>query len=161
MMNRLALCALLSTAACAAGPDDRSGSRAPLSPAAIDDRAASLRAFEQQIEDAVSRRDADFLDRATAATFVRTGPDGKVEDRATVMALIRQPPPSSDIIRRTIDPASQQVQIHGDIAISRGNLEIRGPRRASRVEYVRVYRRRGPAWDIVSFNILSTTPLTP
>src|SRR5688572_20660801 len=63
-------------------------------------RVESLRAFEQRIEDAISRRDHVFLDRITAPTFNRTDHNGKVEDRAAVFAQIRKPPPSSDIIRR-------------------------------------------------------------
>lgn len=124
-------------------------------------RETALRDLEQQIEDAISRRDATFLDHVTAPTFTRTDQEGKVEDRATVMALIRQPPPSSDIIRRTIDPARQQVQLHGDVAVTRGELEVRGPRRAFRTTYSRVYGWRDGHWQLLSNTTLSTTPLTP
>jgi hypothetical protein len=124
-------------------------------------RETALRELEQQIEDAVSRRDVTFLDRVTAPTFTRTDQEGKVEDRATVMALIRQPPPTSDIIRRTIDRARQQVQLHGDVAVTRGDFEVRGPRRAFRTTYSRVYRWRKGQWQLLSNTTLSTTPLTP
>ena len=128
---------------------------------AASNRETALRDLEQQIEDAVSRRDATFLDRVTAPTFARTDQEGKVEDRATVMALIRQPPPTSDIIRRTIDRVRQQVQLHGDVAVTRGELEVRGPRRAFRTTYSRVYRWRDGQWQLLSHTTLSTTPLTP
>jgi hypothetical protein len=124
-------------------------------------RETVLRALEQEIENAISRRDAMYLDRVTAPTFTRTDQEGKVENRATVMALIRQPPPTADIIRRTIDPMRQQVQLHGDVAITRGELEVRGPRRAFRTTYSRVYRWRDGQWQLLSNTTLSTTPLTP
>jgi hypothetical protein len=125
------------------------------------DRVEALRSLEQQIEDAISRRDHAFLDRVTAPTFTRTDQDGKVEDRAAVMALIRKPPPTSDIIRRTIDRARQQVQMHGDVAVTRGELEVRGPRRAFRSAYSRVYRWRRSGWQLLSSTTLSLTPLAP
>ena len=132
-----------------------------LDPGAASGRETALRDLEQQMEDAVSRRDATFLDRVTALSFTRTDQEGKVEDRATVMALIRQPPPTSDIIRRTIDRDKQQVQLHGDVAVTRGELEVRGPRRAFRTTYTRVYRWREGQWQLLSSTTLSTTPLTP
>ena len=124
-------------------------------------RIESLKAFEQQIEDAISRRDAGFLDRITAPTFTRTDQDGNVEDRASVFAQIRRPPPSADIIRRTINRETQQVQLHGDIGITRGELEVRGPRRAFRTTSVRVYRWRAARWQLLSHTTISTTPLAP
>lgn len=144
-------CALADSVQRAGGPG----------PTATAGRDEALRDLEQQIEDAISRRDAAFLDRVTAPTFTRTDQEGKVEDRATVMALIRQPPPTSDIIRRTIDRAKQQVQLHGDIGVTRGELEVRGPRRAFRTTYSRVYRWREGQWQLLSNTTLSTTQLTP
>ena len=130
-------------------------------PSAASGRETALRELEQQIEDAISRRDAAFLDRVTAPTFTRTDQQGRVENRPTVMARVRQPPPTSDIIRRTIDPAKQQVQLHEDVAVTRGELEVRGPRRAFRTTYSRVYRWRNGHWQLLSHTTLSTTPLTP
>ena len=144
------------TVLCASGADAREGQASRRAA----DRVEAVRAIEQQIEDAISRRDHDFLDRVTAPSFTRTDQEGKVEDRAAVMALIRQPPPTSDIVRRTIDRATQQVQLHGDVAVTRGDLEVRGPRRAFRTTYVRVYRWRG-SWRLLSNITLSLTPLAP
>lgn len=124
-------------------------------------RIDSLKVFEQQIEDAIARRDVAFLDRITAPTFTRTDQNGKVEDRASVFAQIRKPPPSADIIRRTIDRSTQQVQIHGDIGITYGALEVRGPRRAFRTTSVKVYRSRGVRWQLLSHTTISTTPIAP
>jgi hypothetical protein len=153
------LCAGLLIGGCAATAPVQPAQEHRWSPAS--GREAALRDLEQQIEDAVSRRDAAFLDRVTAPTFTRTDQEGKVEDRATVMSLIRRPPPTADIIRRTIDPATQQVQLHGDVAVTRGELEVRGPRRAFRTTYSRVYRWRNGQWQLLSNTTLSTTPLTP
>jgi hypothetical protein len=160
MTNKLAIVALLFVCACTARPLDQGLARRSLA-GAQPERVASLRAFEQSIEDAISRRDAQFLERVTAATFTRTSPGGKIENRASVMALVRQPPPYAAVIRRTINPATQQVQLHGDIGTTRGDLEVRGPRRASKIHYLGVYRWGTSRWEILSYNIISVTPLTP
>lgn len=159
MTNRLCFVALLFVCGCASQALDQSIAQPSLAPEPAE-RVASLRAFEQQIEDAISRRDAIFLDRVTAATFTRTSPEGKVEDRATVMGLLRQPPQYAAVIRRTIDPTTQQVQLHGDIGITRGTLDVRGPRRASKIQYLGAYRWRASQWEILSYNIISVTPLS-
>lgn len=124
-------------------------------------RTESLRDFEQQIEDAISRRDHAYLDRVTAATFTRTDELGHVEDRATVFAKIRQPPPTADIISRRITRATQQVQLHGDIGVTRSETVVRGPRRAYATTAVKVYRWRRSHWQLLSQTTLSTTPLSP
>ena len=124
-------------------------------------RVENLRRLEQQIEEAISRRDHVYLESITAPTFTRIDPDGKVEDRATVNALIRQPPPTSDVIRRTVDPASQHVQLHGDIAVTRTEVDVRGPRRAFRMTLLRVYRWRAAGWQLLSSTTLRVTPLAP
>ena len=124
-------------------------------------RVENLRRLEQQIEEAISRRDHVYLESITAPTFTRIDQDGKVEDRATVNALIRQPPPTSDVIRRTVDPASQHVQLHGDIAVTRTEVDVRGPRRAFRMTLLRVYRWRAAGWQLLSSTTLGVTPLAP
>ena len=124
-------------------------------------RVENLRRLEQQIEEAISRRDHVYLESITAPTFTRIDQDGKVEDRATVNALIRQPPPTSDVIRRTVDPASQHVQLHGDIAVTRTEVDVRGPRRAFRMTLLRVYRWRAAGWQLLSSTTLRVTPLAP
>ncbi len=139
MTNMVVFSAVLLLSACTT-QQARSDLQRPLRAAAHSELAESLRAFEQQVQNAISRRDDAFLDRVTAATFVRISPDGKVEDRATVMALIREPRPSAAVVRRTIDPVTQHVQIHGEVGVVRGQLEIRGPRKASSVAYLNVYR---------------------
>jgi hypothetical protein len=124
-------------------------------------RTESLRAFEQEIEDAISRRDHVFLDRITASTFTRTDQNGKTEDRAEVFAQIRKPPPSPDIVRRTITRETQQVRLHGNIGVARSETIVRGPRRAFATTAVKVYRRRSSGWQLLSHNTISVTPLTP
>ncbi len=124
-------------------------------------RIEALRRLEQQMQDAISRRDYVFLDRFTDPTFIRIDEHGKVEDRATVRALIRKPPPTSDIIRRTIDPMTHQVYLHGKVAITRGDLEVRGPKRAFRTTYTSAYGWRGGGWKLLSSTTISLKPLAP
>lgn len=124
-------------------------------------RLEALRALEQQMQDAISRRDPAFLSRHTDPSFVRVDQGGKAETRAEVMAQIRKPPPTSDIIRRTIDPATHQINLHGEVAVTRGDLEVRGPRRAFRTTYTSVYRWRAGRWMVLSSTTISLTPLAP
>lgn len=148
----------LCMASAAWSQSERAGSKASQREAS---RTESLRVFEQQIEDAISRRDHVFLDRITAPTFSRTDQNGKVEDRAAVFAQIRKPPPSSDIIRRTISRETQQVRLHGDVGITRSETVVRGPRRAFATTAVKVYRWRSSGWQILSHDTISMTPLAP
>jgi len=160
-MRYIRLAVLSITAACFVAPSAMSqpgGAGAKMS-RQHSSRMESLKAFEQQIEDAISRRDANFLDRITASTFTRTDQNGKVEDRASVFAQIRKPPPSAEMIGRTINRETQQVQLHGDIGITRGELEVRGPRRAFKTTSVKVYRWRASRWQLLSHTTISTTPI--
>ena len=161
MSARFAALSLVAASLAACSTTVRTDSATAMLAAAPAERVAGLKAFEQEIEDAVARRDHGFLDRVTAPTFIRTHPDGRVEDRAAVMGQIRQPPPNASVIRRTIDPATQQVQLHGDIAVTRGDLEVRGPRRVSRMQYLRVYRWQASGWRLLSMNILSVAEGQP
>lgn len=158
---RFAVLALVGASLAACSTTVRTDSAIAIPAAATLARVAELKAFEQEVEDAVARRDHGFLDRVTAASFIRTHPDGRLEDRAAVMAQIRQPPPNASVIRRTIDPATQQVQLHGDVAVTRGDLEVRGPRRVSQIKYLRVYRLTASGWRLLSVNLLSVIESKP
>ena len=112
------------------------------------DRAAVVLELERRIEAAVLRADTAFLDGVLASDFTYTHGDGwttgdavrGVDHRAEWLASLQ-----GRYSRREVD--SQQVELHGDVAITMGRVRARsgGPpdeQRAFSFWYVRVYALR-------------------
>jgi hypothetical protein len=122
-------------------------------------RIAELVAFEREMEAAVVRQDAAFLERALAPTFLFTHGDGwvdggeplKVDTKATWIEYVkRQPPP---YVYRELDRI--QVELHGDIAITLGRYFYlpRSTRPTTSHLYVwfeRLYVRQNGQWQHLS-----------
>ncbi|MYI75690.1 MAG: nuclear transport factor 2 family protein [Acidobacteria bacterium] len=128
----------------------------PSSAGAAADRAAEVLELERRIEAAVLRADTDFLDGVLASDFTYTHGDGwitggavlGVDHRAEWLASL-----SGRYSRREVD--SQQVELHGDVAITMGRVRARsgGPpdeQRAFSFWYVRVYALRDGGWQYLS-----------
>ena len=120
------------------------------------DRAAEVLALERQIEAAVLEADVAFLDRVCASDFTYTHGDGwttggpilGVDQRADWLASL-----AGRYSAREVD--SQQVELHGDVAITMGRVRARsgGPAAAQRAFsfwYVRVYAQRDGRWQYLS-----------
>ena len=120
------------------------------------DTAKEVLALEREIEAAVLRADVAFLDRVCASDFTYTHGDGwttggavrGVDRRAEWLASL----PGRYSLRE-VD--SQQVEIHGDVAITMGRVRARsgGPDAAQRAFsfwYVRVYAQRDGQWRYLS-----------
>ena len=118
--------------------------------------AADVLALERQIEAAVLRADVGFLDRVCADDFTYTHGDGwttggeilGVDRRDEWLASL-----DGRYAVREVD--SQQVEIHGDVAITMGRVRARtgGPaadQRSFSFWYVRVYAQRDGAWKYLS-----------
>jgi cyclase len=116
-----------------------------------------LLAFEKQIEAAVVRGDVAFLERVCADDFRFTHGDGwtsggpplRVENKAQWLASVARRP----YLARDVD--SQQIELHGDIAITYGRYRARNrtgdpARREFTVWYERVYARRNAQWQYLS-----------
>ena len=138
--------------ACAAG----AGAQAPSGAGAAADRAAEVLALERRIEAAVLRADTDFLDRVLANDFTYTHGDGwttggavrGVDHRAEWLASL-----PGRYSQREVD--SQQVELHGDVAITMGRVRARsgpsgGAPRAFSFWYIRVYALRDGQWQYLS-----------
>ena len=137
---------------CTAGPiaQEPPRSNAPA------DTANEVLELERQIEAAVLRADVDFLDPICASDFTYTHGDGW-----TTGGAVRGVDPKSEWLaslpgrysQRAVD--SQQVEIHGDVAITMGRVRARsgGPDAAQRAFsfwYVRVYAQRDGQWQYLS-----------
>ena len=120
------------------------------------DRAAEVLDLERRIEAAVLRADTDFLDGILASDFTYTHGDGwttggavrGVDHRAEWLASL-----AGRYSQREVD--SQQVELHGDVAITMGRVRARsgpaaGAPRAFSFWYVRVYALRDGRWRYLS-----------
>ena len=142
----------LALVACTAGPLAQESSRSN----AAADTANEVLELERQIEAAVLRADVDFLDPICASDFTYTHGDGwttggavrGVEQRSEWLASL-----PGRYSQRAVD--SQQVELHGDVAITMGRVRARsgGPDAAQRAFsfwYVRVYAQRDGQWRYLS-----------
>ncbi len=120
------------------------------------DRAGEVLELERRIEAAVLHADTDFLDGVLASDFTYTHGDGwttggavrGVDHRAEWLASL-----AGRYSRREVD--SQQVELHGDVAITMGRVRARsgpaaGAPRAFSFWYVRVYALRDGGWQYLS-----------
>lgn len=119
-------------------------------------RAAEVLELERRIEAAVLRADVAFLDTVLASDFTYTHGDGwttggavrGVDHRAEWLASL-----AGRYSQREVD--SQQVELHGDVAITMGRVRARsgpsaGAPRAFNFWFVRVYALRGGGWQYLS-----------
>ncbi|MEO2194815.1 MAG: nuclear transport factor 2 family protein [bacterium] len=120
------------------------------------DGASEVLALEKQVERAVLRADIEYLDAVCASDFTYTHGDGwttgspilGVDTKSEWLASL-----PGRYAMREVD--SQQVEIHGDVAITMGRVRARtGPattaQRAFSFWYVRVYARRDGQWWYLS-----------
>ncbi len=120
------------------------------------DVAEDVLALEKRIEDAVLRADVAFLDEVCADDFTYTHGDGWTTGGAVLGVDRKQEwldSLSGRYSSREVD--SQQVEVHGDVAITMGRLRARsgGPeaeRRSFSFWYVRVYAQRDGQWRYLS-----------
>ncbi len=86
---------------------------------------SAIARLERRIEDAVVRRDAEFLDAVYAPSFRFKHSTGDLETRADRLARLRRPEPD-DTPGRTIarDVDSLEVEVHGDVALTTGRIHV-------------------------------------
>ena len=120
------------------------------------DVAEEVLALEKRIEEAVLHADVAFLDEVCADDFTYTHGDGWTTG-APILGVDRKQEWLDSLAgrysMREVD--SQQVEVHGDVAITMGRLRARsgGPeaaRRSFSFWYVRVYAQRDGQWKYLS-----------
>ena len=118
----------------------------------------ALRALDQRIDTAVSKRDAVALASLLADDFVYTHSNGKSQPKSEFIEAIarRENPP--DRIDTGIG-----VEFHDDIAVTRGDLDIEyhDDRENLFMRYVRVYRLSGDRWRAISHRTVYATDRKP
>ena len=148
----LTCAAIVALLAAAAG----ASAQQPSGTGAAAGRAAEVLELERRIEAAVLRADIAFLDGVLASDFTYTHGDGwttggavrGVDHRAEWLASL-----PGRYNRREVD--SQQVELHGDVAITMGRVRAgtgpsAGAPRAFSFWYVRVYALRDGRWQYLS-----------
>ncbi len=120
------------------------------------DVAEEVLALEKRIEEAVLRADVAFLDEVCAEDFTYTHGDGWTTG-GPVLGVDRKQEWLDSLAGRysSREVDSQQVEVHGDVAITMGRLRARsgGPeaeRRSFSFWYVRVYAQRDGQWKYLS-----------
>ena len=118
--------------------------------------AEEVLALERRIEEAVLRADVAFLDEVCADDFTYTHGDGWTTGGA-ILGVDRKQAWLDSLAGRysSREVDSQQVEVHGDVAITMGRLRARsgGPQAAQRsfsFWYVRVYAQRDGQWRYLS-----------
>lgn len=149
----LLVCAItVAVLAAAAGVS----AQAPSVSGAAADRATEVLELERRIEAAVLHADVAFLDTVLASDFTYTHGDGwttggavrGVDHRAEWLASL-----AGRYSGREVD--SQQVELHGDVAITMGRVRASSgagdaPPRSFSFWYVRVYAHRDGGWQYLS-----------
>ena len=146
---------LVAVAGLVAAGASPSPAQVPASSAA-EGEAAQVLTLERQIEAAVLRADVAFLDGVCAPDFTYTHGDGwitggpvlGVDERAEWLASL-----AGRYSQREVD--SQQVELHGDVAITMGRVRARSGAADTRPRsfsfwYVRVYAHRDGRWQYLS-----------
>jgi ketosteroid isomerase-like protein len=118
----------------------------------------TLTDLDQAIDTAMSARDAAALDSLLADEFIYTHSNGRSQAKQEFVAAIVQ---RSDPPRRFLSDV--HVELHSDIAVTRGDLDIRylDNRPDLFMRYVRIYRQFGADWRAISHRTVYATDRTP
>jgi ketosteroid isomerase-like protein len=117
-----------------------------------------LRELDVAIDTATSDQDRAALELLLADDYMYTHSNGKSQSKAEFIAgvLARTNPP-----RRMLSDVN--VELHGDIAVTRGNLDIlyNDERTNLFMRYVRVYRLIDDRWQAISHRTVYATDRAP
>lgn len=116
-----------------------------------------LKALDRQIEAAILREDKAYLDQAYSPDFVFTHGDGwrnggkalRTDTKASWLASLN----GRGLISREV--SAQQVEMHGDVALTMGKVESvgksqAGSNRKTTLWYVHVYKLTNGRWQQLS-----------
>ena len=123
----------------------------------LGDFATELADLDRRLEEAAVKGDAELLERRLSGDFSFTHAGGTTETKSDYLSRVRRIPSRYFFAR---DVSHQVVEIHGDVALVVGRLDIRGfgptadPTKAapncSAVEYIHLYARHDNQWIFVS-----------
>jgi ketosteroid isomerase-like protein len=142
-----ALAAALLTAVAALGAQQPAAPASPAAPAAALPAAnAAVKALDVDVEAAFQRADVAFLRDVLSDDFQFWISSGRPLSKAQVLTSYAQP--GRFPLRKA---SSIDVEMHGDVALVNGRLEVRSTMpREYVVCYLRLYQQRGARWQLVS-----------
>jgi ketosteroid isomerase-like protein len=109
-----------------------------------------LLSINAQMEEAVVKKNIPFLEKHLAEDFVFTHGTGYVDDKASWIKSVSNP--NSRFLSRVQD--STAVELHGDIVLAIGKIEIvrkdKDKEVAYGIRYIRVYRKNKNVWQMIS-----------
>ena len=117
-----------------------------------------IRERDQAIDTAVSQRDSSTLNALLADEFIYTHSNGRSQPKSEfIEAIAKRADPPERVL------SDVQVEIHGDIAVTRGDLDIRyhDHRTDLFMRYVRIYRQFGDEWRAISHRTVYATDRKP
>ncbi|HYF67049.1 MAG TPA: nuclear transport factor 2 family protein [Ohtaekwangia sp.] len=109
----------------------------------------------QDIDNAVVKKNIAMLEKHYAMDFVFTHGTGTVDSKTTWIEAVKRP--QTNFVSRKHD--STAVELHDDIAIVTGKLMVtRGDKEkidSYGLRYVRVFRLKGERWQLISHRTTS------
>jgi len=107
---------------------------------------STLREIDASIDALASSGDFDALARHLAADFRYNHSTGKSEDKSAWLEGLKPL-----VGRRTRTASAISVEVHGDVAVAMGDLDISWTDgRHNYDRYVRVYRQANGQWRVIS-----------
>jgi len=118
----------------------------------------SLIDLDRTIDTAMSKQDGATLGSVLAAEFIYTHSNGRSQPKDEFIAGILQRIDPPDRILSDV-----HAEPHGDIVVTRGDLDIRyhDDRPNLYMRYVRVYRQFGADWRAISHRTVYATDRKP
>lgn len=155
---KLVRCFSLLTIICVAYviAQNNEGQNAP-SKAQINDTqdTAAVRVIEQRLEEATVNNDAAYLEKVFADDFTYAPTTGAVANKTQWLQNVAKRP---FMYRRIV---SVNIEIHGDVAVARGNLDMavhdEHGGRGNLIKYLHIYERRNGTWLLLTHRSLEET----
>ena len=116
-----------------------------------------LTKLDTAMDEAISAKDIATLEGILGNDFVYTHSTERSDARPAFLAWVANRVPNSQRVLSDV-----QVEAHGDIAVTRANLDIvylDGGRKYLR--FVRVYRNLGGVWKLISSRTVNATDREP
>jgi ketosteroid isomerase-like protein len=122
-----------------------------------DSQTEKILQMEQRTEDAVVRADVEYLKHIYAEDFRFAHGSGSIQNKSEWLASVAK----RQFVSRKI--SANEVELHGDVAVTSARLDVtrRGKNGEEKywLKYVRVYRRAGENWQMISHRTIQETHL--
>jgi ketosteroid isomerase-like protein len=114
-----------------------------------------LTRMEQEVGEAITRRDVAALDRLIADDFVSTNPLGQMTTKKDVIAMLSSP----DYELESLNNDEITVRVFGEAAVATAVVTVKGRYRgqdaSGQFRYLRVWVKRQGRWQAVAAQVTS------